>query len=215
MSTALVLFSGGQDSTTVLAKALSENSKTEAICFDYGQRHKIEIEQAQKIATLAHVPITIIDISLLSQLTTNALTRDLPIETKPGALPSTYVEGRNLVFLTFAAIFAKNKSIEHLYAGMCETDYSGYPDCREVFVQSTQQTLRLAMDYPFTLHTPLMHLTKAETVLLMQTLGKREWYAHTHTCYEGTRPACGQCPACRLRLKGFQDAGISDPLIYL
>lgn len=183
--------------------------------FDYGQRHRIEIEQARQITTLARVPFTLIDLSFLGQLTENALTRrDIPIQDVPGQLPSTFVDGRNHMFLSIAAILAKQKGIRRIYTGVCQTDFSGYPDCRDSFVKSLNVTLNLAMDYEFDIRTPLMWLTKAETVLLMKQLGKLEWYAYTHTCYEGKRPACGVCPACKLRLKGFRDAAIPDPLDY-
>ncbi len=213
---ALVLFSGGQDSTTCLALALQEfPGQVEALAFDYGQRHKIELEQAQKIADLAQVPLTILDFTFISQLSANALTRsDIAIEAKDGELPSTFVEGRNIFFLSGAAVVAKQKGIEVIYTGVCETDYSGYPDCRHNFVQSLNQTVNFGLASHLKIMTPLMWLTKAETVLLMQKTGKLDWYAHTHTCYEGQRPACGKCPACILRLKGFEEAGIKDPLTY-
>ena len=122
--------------------------------------------------------------------------------------------GRNLVFLSFAGIVARQKGIHTIYGGMCDTDFSGYPDCRDAFVKSMNQTLNLAMDEEFEIVTPLMNLTKAQTVQLMSELGRIEWYADTHTCYEGRRPACGVCPACELRIKGFREAGIRDPLGY-
>jgi 7-cyano-7-deazaguanine synthase len=213
---ALVLLSGGQDSTTCLAAALEEfPGHVMAIGFDYGQRHKIELEQAVIIAKKANVPFEVLDLTFLSQLTANALTRtDIAIEAKDGELPSTFVEGRNLFFLSAAAVYSKQKNIPYIYTGVCETDYSGYPDCRHAFVQSLNQTVNLAMATNLTFMTPLMWLTKAETVLYMEKLGKLAWYADTHTCYEGKRPACGTCPACILRLKGFEEAGIKDPLDY-
>ena len=122
--------------------------------------------------------------------------------------------GRNALFLNIAAIDAYQQEASVIYTGVCQTDYSGYPDCRAAFIQSMQESLSLAMDYRFEIVTPLMHLTKAETVLKMAELDKLSWLAHSHTCYEGQRPACGKCPACRLRLKGFAEAGIADPLEY-
>ena len=212
---ALVMFSGGQDSTTCLAVALSRHEHVEAVVFDYAQRHRIELSQAQKLADLAGIQLTLVDLTVLSQLTPNALTRsDIPITTDASGLPSTFVPGRNLVFLSFAGIVARQKGIYTIYGGMCDTDFSGYPDCRDAFVKSMNQTLNLAMDEEFEIVTPLMNLTKAQTVQLMSELGRIEWYADTHTCYEGRRPACGVCPACELRIKGFREAGIRDPLGY-
>jgi len=213
---ALVLFSGGQDSTTCLALALDEfPGQVMALAIDYGQRHRIELEQAQKIADMAKVPLKVIDLSFIAQLSPNALTHpNIAIDTPPVQLPSTFVEGRNIFFLTAAAVVAKTHHIPYLYTGVCETDYSGYPDCRHAFVQSLNQSLNLGLAYNLTIKTPLMWLSKAETVLLMQRLGKLDWYAESHTCYEGLRPACGKCPACLLRLKGFAEAGLSDPLCY-
>jgi len=213
---ALVLLSGGQDSTTCLAQALHDfDGHVEALAFDYGQRHKVELEQARKIADVASVPLHISDLGFIHSITENALTREsITIEEKEGELPSTFVDGRNLFFISVGAVVAKSKGIQTIYTGVCQTDYSGYPDCRDDFVKSLNQTLNLSMDYSFDIRTPLMWLTKAETIQLMDTLGKVEWYEHTHTCYEGQRPACGQCPACKLRLKGFEDAGIIDPIEY-
>jgi 7-cyano-7-deazaguanine synthase len=211
---AIVLFSGGQDSTTCLAQACHDfPGQVEALAINYGQRHKIELEQAKIIADIAKVPLQIIDLSLMSTLTQNALTNPaIQIDQKSGELPNTFVPGRNLVFINIAAIIAYTKKIQHIYTGVCQTDYSGYPDCRQDFIQSLNQTINLAMETQFKIHTPLMFLTKAETILLMQKLGKLEWYQHTHTCYEGKRPACGKCPSCILRLKGFEEAGIKDPI---
>jgi len=177
-SKALVLLSGGQDSTTCLAQALSDfPAAVEAIAFDYGQRHKIELIQAKEIADMAGIRLKILDISLISELSSNSLTDpSMKIETIPGELPNTFVPGRNLLFLSFAAIYARQKGIQTLYIGVCETDYSGYPDCRDDFIQSLNRTLNLSMEYEFEIVTPLMHLTKAETILLMQKLGKFDWY---------------------------------------
>jgi len=212
---ALVLLSGGQDSATCLAVAKARYQNVETICFDYGQRHRIEINQARQLAAEAGVPFFVQKLELLKDLTENALTRDdIAIDHQTGSLPSTFVPGRNLIFLTVAAIYAYPKGIRTLYTGICQTDYSGYPDCREKFVKSLTKTLNLAMETTFTIETPLMSLTKAETVLLMQQMGNLEWYTQSHTCYEGKRPACGICPACKLRLKGFEEAGINDPIAY-
>jgi 7-cyano-7-deazaguanine synthase len=214
---ALVLLSGGQDSATCLAIALSEfPGNVEAIGFNYGQRHSVELDQAKYIAMLAGVPFRIIDLGFIGQLSENALTSsDILIQEKENEPPSTCVDGRNLFFISTAAVIAKQQGIHVLYTGVCQTDYSGYPDCRDDFVKSLNVTLNLSMAYLFDIRTPLMWLTKAETVFLMNSLGKLEWYQHTHTCYEGVRPACGVCPACKLRQKGFAEAGIKDPLSYL
>ncbi len=215
MKKALVVFSGGQDSTTCLYWAKEKFTEVAAVTFDYGQRHKIEIEQAVRIAVDAGVAHRIINIPTLSELTTNSLTRDdIAISQEKGALPSTFVSGRNLIFLSFAAIYAHENGISDIVAGMSQTDYSGYPDCRDTFIKSLNVTLNLAMDAQFRLHTPLMWLTKAETVKLARQLGCLPVLALTQTCYEGKRPACGKCPACKLRLKGFAEAGIDDPLEY-
>lgn len=213
---ALVVFSGGQDSTTCLAQALADFDSVETVTFDYGQRHVIELEQARILAKIAGVADHHqIDMQWLGQLTENSLTRiDIPITHTDGQLPSTFVDGRNLFFLSVAAVLAKQRGIHTIYTGVCETDFSGYPDCRDTFIQSLTQTLKLAIEYPYEIRTPLMWLTKAETVQLMARLGKLAWYAETHSCYEGQRPACGRCPACILRLKGFADAGVPDPLPY-
>jgi 7-cyano-7-deazaguanine synthase len=214
LSSALVLLSGGQDSTTCLAWALSKFSSVKAVGFSYGQRHLIELEQAKKIAQLATVSFQIISLDFFSSLTPNALTHALPITHNTTELPSTFVPGRNIFFISTAAVIARQHHIKHIITGVCETDYSGYPDCRQQFIHSLQETLSLGLDYPLIIHTPLMDLSKAETVKMMYRLGKLKWYAYSHTCYEGKRPACGRCPACILRLKGFKDAGYKDPLDY-
>lgn len=213
---ALVLHSGGQDSTTCLVWALRKFRKVHVVSFDYGQRHRIELSAAKKIAKVLKLEHRIIRIPLFKALTRNALT-DKTVKVKAGGknrLPSTFVDGRNLVFLTAAAIHAKALGIPNLVTGVCQTDYSGYPDCRADFIKSSQKTLRLAMEFPFVIHTPLMRLTKAETIKLMQRLGGMDLLRYTHTCYEGRPRACGQCPACQLRLKGFREAGAKDPLKY-
>lgn len=213
-SKALVLLSGGQDSTTCLAWALERYQEVYAIGFNYDQKHKTELKSAKKIAKITNTPLTIIPLSLFKTLTKNALT-DKTIPIKKGTksqLPTTFVDGRNLIFLSIAAIYAKSLGIHELITGVCQTDFSGYPDCRDQFIKSLQKTLTLSMDYEFQILTPLMWLTKAETVKLMQKLGRVDLLAHSHTCYEGLRPPCGQCPACLLRKKGFKEAGIKDPI---
>ncbi len=222
---AVVLHSGGQDSTTCLVWALKKFSskggsatggkKVYVISFDYGQRHKTELKSARSIAKRLKVPFQVIKLPIIKELTNNALTNSkLKVHGKKNGLPSTFVDGRNHMFLSVAAIYAKQKGIPNLVTGVCQTDYSGYPDCREDFIKSLEKTLKLAMKFPFKIHTPLMKLTKAESVKLMQKLGGLELLKYTHTCYEGSRPACGRCPACKLRLKGFMEAGIEDPISY-
>lgn len=203
---AVVVFSGGQDSTTCLFWAKKHFAEVEAVTFDYNQRHRLEIDVAASIAKELNVPHTVLDMSLLNQLAPNALTRsDIAIEQKEGQLPSTFVDGRNLLFLSFAAVLAKQKGARHLVTGVCETDFSGYPDCRDVFIKSLNVTLNLAMDYEFVIHTPLMWLNKAETWKLADELGALEFVRNkTLTCYNGIiADGCGECPACVLRKRGL------------
>ena len=214
---AVVLFSGGQDSTTCLAAAMANvEGSLYALGFDYGQRHKIELDQAKIIAKKVGIPFEVLNLQHIAKLTKNALTdSSIKIETpNDNGLPNTFVPGRNMFFLLYAAIYADAKGINTLYTGVCETDYSGYPDCRQNFITSMQETLSLALDKQFNIVTPLMYLSKAQTVELMDSLGKLDLYSDSHTCYEGKRPACGLCPACKLRLNGFEKAGIKDPLYY-
>lgn len=213
---ALVVFSGGQDSTTCLAWAKQKFKKVYTITFDYGQRHKKELLSAKKIAKILKVPLKIYKTNLLKNLTKNSLLNKKQKITKgtKNSLPNTFVDGRNLIFLSIAAIYAKQLKINDIVTGVCETDYSGYPDCRNKFIKSLEKTLSLAMDYPFKIHTPLMKLSKAKTVKLMEKLGKLDLLKYTYTCYKGERKACGKCPACALRLKGFKEAKIKDPIKY-
>lgn len=214
---AVVVLSGGQDSTTCLIWAKQKFKNIYALAFDYGQRHLTELTSARKIAKITNTPLKIHKIRLFKELTTNSLiNHNQRIKTnKNDQLPNTFVDGRNHVFLSIAAIYAKQLNIHNIITGVCETDYSGYPDCRNEFIKSLQKTLSLAMDYKFKIHTPLMWLSKAETVKLMKKLNQTALLKYTHTCYKGLRPACGTCPACKLRLKGFLEAGIKDPLKYL
>jgi 7-cyano-7-deazaguanine synthase len=207
---ALVVLSGGQDSSTCLFWAKKNFKEVEAVGFDYGQRHQNELEAAQKLTEKVNVPYSIMPMPLLNNMTSNALTRnEIVVEEKAqeGYLPNTFVDGRNMVFLTFAAIFAKSKNINHIIAGMGQTDFSGYPDCRDVFVKSLNVTLNLAMDYQFVLHTPLMFLTKAQTWALADDLGVLDVIKNeTITCYNGMPgDGCGHCPACRLRREGLEE----------
>ena len=215
---ALVTLSGGQDSTTCLYWAIRKfgQDKVESITFDYGQRHRVEIECAKAIAEGAGVANTLIPIDTFSVLAGNALTDstiEVDADTKEGELPNTFVPGRNIIFLTYAAAYAWPREIGHLVTGVAQTDYSGYPDCREETIDALQTTLQLGMESDVEIHAPLMHLSKKDTVNLARELGAIDAMALTQTCYEGKRPPCGECPACRLRAKGFAEAGIDDPLL--
>lgn len=201
---ALVVFSGGQDSTTCLFWAKQQFSHVEAVTFAYGQRHDAEIEVAKEIAAELDFPHHILDLSLLGQLTSNALTRhDLDIDNAD--VPNTFVDGRNHLFLSFAAVMAKQLGMHHIVTGVCETDFSGYPDCRDQFIKSLNVTLNLAMDYPFVIDTPLMWLDKKETWALADELGAFDYVKErTLTCYNGViGSGCGECPACKLRQNGL------------
>ncbi|REK77530.1 7-cyano-7-deazaguanine synthase QueC [Paenibacillus paeoniae] len=205
---AVVVFSGGQDSTTCLFWALEQFAEVEAITFNYGQRHKLELDCAAEIAVELGVKHHILDMSLLNQLAPNALTRDdIAIEQKDGELPTTFVDGRNLLFLSFAAVLAKGIGARHIVTGVCETDFSGYPDCRDVFIKSLNVTLNLSMDYNFVIDTPLMWLNKAETWALADELGAFDFVRErTLTCYNGIiADGCGDCPACGLRRRGLEE----------
>lgn len=207
-NSALVCLSGGQDSTTCLFWAKKHFKRVEAVCFVYGQKHASEIEIAEKIAKEAGVPFQLLDLSLLGQIASSSLTdSSIPMdEAQPaGGYPNTFVPGRNMLFLTFAAILARSKGIFHLVTGVSQTDYSGYPDCRDTFIRSLNVTLNLAMDEQFVIHTPLMRLDKAETWELADQLGVFDLVrTQTLTCYNGI-PAdgCGHCPACKLRAEGL------------
>ena len=219
MNTSLVVLSGGQDSTTCLYWAIARwgRENVQTLTFDYGQRHRIELEAARDIAEFAGVPNTVLPIDTLRVLGGNALTvDDISVQTELNPetnLPNTFVPGRNLIFLTYAAAFAYQRGIHDLVTGVAQTDYSGYPDCREETIKSLERTIQLGMEYEITIHTPLMHRSKAETVRMVTDLGGLEAMALTHTCYNGQQPPCGTCPACVLRAKGFEEAGIPDPLI--
>ena len=214
---ALVVLSGGQDSTTCLYWALARFGDVRTLTFDYGQRHRIEIDCAQRVAARAGVPNHVLPIDSLAALGGNSLTdAALPVPRGDGeadGLPNTFVPGRNLLFLTLAAAYAWQHGIRHLVTGVAQTDYSGYPDCRGETIAALQQALRLGMEREFVIHTPLMHLSKKDTVLLAAENGGLEAMALTHTCFNGERPPCGECPACLLRARGFAEAGIADPLL--
>ena len=218
---AVVLFSGGQDSTTCLYWALDKFEEVKALSIYYGQRHDNELISAAKIANMAGIAHSRIDLSdLFKSISDSALLnkkQDVFAEHRSGNLPASFVPGRNLVMLTTAAMFGFKFDIFNVVTGVCQTDYSGYPDCRADTIRSLQTTLNLGMfagGSMINIHTPLMELTKAETVELACNLpGCLDALAYSHTCYEGLVPPCGRCPSCILRAKGFQEAGISDPLI--
>jgi 7-cyano-7-deazaguanine synthase len=222
--TALVLFSGGQDSTTCLAWALARFAAVETIGFDYGQRHRVELACRTRILerlrdefpawgeklSVDHV----LDLGVLGQVSDTALTRDATIAFATSGLPNTFVPGRNLLFFTFAAALGYRRGTRHLVGGMCETDYSGYPDCRDDTLKCLQAALSLGMDHRFVVHTPLMWRDKAATWRLAQALGGEPLVeiirTQSHSCYHGDRSqlhewgyGCGSCPACELRQRGW------------
>ena len=228
---ALVLFSGGQDSTTCLAWALERFDRVETIGFDYGQRHRIELAQRTPIrdALASAVPRWaprlgedhLIGLGALGEISATAMTRDIEIRTDERGLPNTFVPGRNLIFLTFAAAVAYRRGLTTIVGGMCETDFSGYPDCRDDSVKAMQVALNLGMDSRFVLATPLMWLDKAATWRLARSLGGRPLVdlivETTHTCYLGERGlrhawgyGCGECPACALRARGWAAFAADD-----
>lgn len=205
----LVVFSGGQDSTTCLYWAKREFKNVVALSFYYGQKHKLELELAEKIAKKAGVEFHVMDVSFIGHLGHNALTDTsmLMDQTKPvDTVPNTFVPGRNLFFLSIAAVFAREHGINHLVTGVSQTDFSGYPDCRDSFIKSLNVTLNLAMDESFVIHTPLMWIDKAETWALADELGVLDIIRNeTLTCYNGIPgDGCGHCPACTLRKEGYE-----------
>lgn len=223
---ALVLFSGGQDSTTCLAWALDRFTRVETVGFDYGQRHAVELAQRprlrEKLARAKAVwgdrlgPDHTLDLTSFGAIADTAMTRDVAIAMDANGLPNTFVPGRNLVFLTYAAALAARRGLTAIVGGMCETDFSGYPDCRDDTIKAMQVALNLGMAQRFSIETPLMWLSKADTWALAQALGGPTLVElvveDTHTCYLGERGArhdwgygCGTCPACALRARGFAD----------
>ncbi len=223
---ALVLFSGGQDSTACLAWALERYAEVETIGFDYGQRHRVELECRKTVRAelIRQFPAWgarlgedhMLDLSLLGQIGGTAMTENVAIEMQANGLPNTFVPGRNLLFLTFAATLAYRRGASVLVGGMCETDYSGYPDCRDNTLKALQVALSLGLDAPMTVETPLMFITKAQTWQLTESLGGAALnelvIEHTHTCYLGERKVrhawgwgCGTCPACELRARGYDE----------
>jgi 7-cyano-7-deazaguanine synthase len=221
---ALVLFSGGQDSTVCLAWALARFSRVETVGFEYGQRHRAELEARDRVrermqAMRAEWASRLredhaVSLPALGALSDTALTRDVAIEMGKNGLPTTFVPGRNLIFFAFAGALAYRRGLKHLVGGMCETDFSGYPDCRDDTIKAMQLALNLGMERRFVIHTPLMWIDKASSFALAHELGGDAFVdllvEHTHTCYLGDRSmrhvwgyGCGECPACKLRAEGF------------
>ena len=223
--TALVLFSGGQDSTVCLASALERFARVETVGFDYGQRHAIELDVRpllrERLSALKPEwqqrlgEDHIISLDALSAISETALTRDVEISMSDSGLPNTFVPGRNLIFFCFAGALAWRRGARHIVGGMCETDYSGYPDCRDDTIKAMQGALSLGLDRPMILETPLMWIDKAGTFALAEEIGGQALLdliiEHSHSCYLGDRThrhpwgyGCGECPACRLRAQGFE-----------
>lgn len=223
-TSALVLFSGGQDSTTCLAWALSRYERVETVAFDYGQRHRIELDARLNVVRAIREGFPqwaaklgedhLLDASVLGAVSDTALTRETAIAMQANGLPNTFVPGRNLLFMTLAAALAYRRGVQVLVTGVCETDFSGYPDCRDDTMKAMQVALSLGMDTRFLIETPLMWIDKAATWKLAHTLGGAPLVdlivEHSHTCYLGERSqrhawgyGCGQCPACQLRAQGF------------
>lgn len=211
MRKAVVVFSGGQDSTTCLIQAIANYDEVHCITFDYGQRHKLEIEVAESIAKeLGVAAHKVMDVGLLNELAISSLTRDniaVSHELQENGLPNSFVPGRNILFLTLAGIYAYQIGAEAVITGVCETDFSGYPDCRDEFVKSLNQSLVLGMDRPLKIETPLMWLNKAETWALADQYGKLDFVREkTLTCYNGIiGDGCGDCPSCDLRRAGLNE----------
>jgi len=232
-TTALVLFSGGQDSTTCLALALSKYQRVETIAFDYGQRHHVELQARLKVLSEIRAQFPqwaprlgddhLLDLAVLGQVSETSLTRDTAFRMEASGLPNTFVPGRNLLFLTLAAALAYRRDLQVIVTGVCETDFSGYPDCRDDTMKAMQLALSLGMDRRFLIDTPLMWIDKAATWQMAHDLGEQSGTAdgadrlvdliveHSHTCYLGDRVhrhdwgwGCGSCPACELRARGYQ-----------
>jgi len=231
-TTALVLFSGGQDSTTCLADALTRYTRVETLAFDYGQRHRIELDARLHVLAALRCQFPawaermgedhLLDASVLGQVSDTALTRDTAIAMQSNGLPNTFVPGRNLLFLTLAAALAYRRGLDVIMTGVCETDFSGYPDCRDDTIKAMQVALSLGMDKRLRINTPLMWIDKAQTWQMAFDLGQGSGQPqggqrlvdviveHSHTCYQGDRShrhdwgyGCGECPACALRARGF------------
>ena len=232
-TTARVLFSGGQDSTTCLAQALSQYERVETIAFDYRQRHRVELDARLKVLSEIRDKFPqwarklgddhLLDLAVLGEVSDTSLTRDTAFKMAQSGLPNTFVPGRNLLFLTLAAAVAYRRDLQVMVTGVCETDFSGYPDCRDDTMKAMQLALSLGMDKRFLIETPLMWIDKAATWAMAHALGQKSGVAnggevlldliieHTHTCYMGDREhrhawgyGCGTCPACELRARGYE-----------
>ena len=224
-TSALVLFSGGQDSTTCLALALSKYERVETVAFDYRQRHSVELQARLRVLEQIKAQFPqwahklgedhMLDLAVLGQVSETSLTRDVAFKIESSGLPNTFVPGRNLLFLTLAAALAYRRDLQVMVTGVCETDFSGYPDCRDDTMKAMQLALSLGMDKRFLIETPLMWIDKADTWALANSLGGQKLVdliiEHTHTCYLGDREhrhawgyGCGECPACELRAKGYE-----------
>lgn len=216
---AVVVFSGGQDSTTCLLYAVQQYDEVHAITFDYGQRHVQEIEVARQIAAdLGLAAHKVLDVGLLNELAVSALTRDaIPVsnDLHENGLPNTFVPGRNILFLTLAAIYAYQVGADTVITGVCETDFSGYPDCRDEFVKALNHAVKLGMERDVKFETPLMWLNKAETWALADKIGRLDYVRQkTLTCYNGViGDGCGECPACKLRAKGLHDYQLAPDVV--
>lgn len=229
---ALVLFSGGQDSTTCLAHALARYDRVETVGFDYGQRHRVELLARQTVLAELRTRFPhwrdrlgedhVLDLAVLGQVSETSLTRDMAFRMGEAGLPNTFVPGRNLLFLTLAAALAYRRDLQVLVTGVCETDFSGYPDCRDDTMKAMQLALSLGMDKRFLIETPLMWIDKADTWRMAQSLGGAALVEliieHTHTCYLGDREhrhewgyGCGTCPACELRARGWANYRLVTP----
>ncbi|WP_409069821.1 7-cyano-7-deazaguanine synthase QueC [Clostridium sp. FAM 1755] len=205
---AIVVFSGGQDSTTCLFWAKKKYKEVIAVSFDYNQKHKLELECARDICKKYNIEHKTLDLNLLNQLAPNSLTRqDITVDKSApkDGVPNSFVDGRNLLFLSFVAVFAKQRGINTIITGVSQSDFSGYPDCRDVFIKSLNVTLNLAMDYEFEILTPLMWINKSETWKMAYDLGVLDIVKEeTLTCYNGIKAdGCGECPACKLRKSGY------------
>jgi len=215
---ALVMLSGGQDSATCLAIAFERFNKLFTVSFDYGQKHKMELVYSRVLSKKAkaekHFEIPLPSLSLVSKssslINKNISTSGQHLIDKN--LPSSFLPNRNFIMLGLAASLAYELNTTNIFTGVCQTDYNGYPDCRNNTIEAIEKAISLSLNKKFTIYAPLMYKTKAETIITMSILKRMDWYVSTHTCYEGVRPPCNKCPACLAREKGFKESGFEDPL---
>lgn len=213
-NSALVLLSGGQDSTTCLYIAKRDHKEVIALNFNYEQKHQAELDAAWFIAEMAKVELIMLEFNLLNEITTSSLLIAEPTHPHKDDLPKSFVPGRNILFLTIAGIIAFQRDIKHIYIGVSQEDYSGYPDCRADFINAMASALREGIAYPFDIVTPLLYKTKKEIVQTAVAMPDcMEALKYSHTCYEGKFPPCNECEACKLRAKGFNEACVVDPLL--